>query len=133
MISFGWTYLSKFDTLGDIEQTQGFDATGFPVTIPGDNSMLILLYSVLTIVITVGVFVIYIANTRSAYKAYETVKAGKKPLGFVEEMRQFLDEILPEVVWDLLPFGFLYDLYKENIKIIAQTFAQNIVFVTKIC
>ena len=31
---------------------------------------------------------------------------------FNDPVRQFLDEMLSEVVWDLLPFGFLYDLYK---------------------
>lgn len=31
---------------------------------------------------------------------------------FNDPVRQFIDEILPECVWDLLPFTFLYDLYK---------------------
>jgi putative DNA primase/helicase len=29
-----------------------------------------------------------------------------------DPVRQFVDEILPECRWDLLPFTFLYDLYK---------------------
>lgn len=29
-----------------------------------------------------------------------------------DPVRQFLDEILPQVVWDILPFSFLYELYK---------------------
>ncbi len=33
--------------------------------------------------------------------------------GYNDPVRQFLDEMLLEVVWDLLPFGFLYDLYKS--------------------
>ena len=32
---------------------------------------------------------------------------------FNDPVRQFLDEILPEAKWDLLPFSFLYDLYKS--------------------
>lgn len=31
---------------------------------------------------------------------------------FNDPLRQFIDEILPECVWDLLPFNFLYDLYQ---------------------
>lgn len=35
---------------------------------------------------------------------------------FNDPIRQFLDEMLPQFVWDLLPFGFLYDMYKEWFK-----------------
>ena len=31
---------------------------------------------------------------------------------FNDPVREFLDEMLPELVWDLVPIGFLYDLYK---------------------
>ena len=32
---------------------------------------------------------------------------------FNDPIRMFVEEVLPECVWDLLPFTFLYDLYKE--------------------
>ena len=32
---------------------------------------------------------------------------------FNDPVRQFLDEIFPQLVWDLVPFSFLYDLYKS--------------------
>ena len=32
---------------------------------------------------------------------------------FNDPVRQFADEMFPQFVWDLLPFGFLYDLYKQ--------------------
>ena len=35
---------------------------------------------------------------------------------FNDPVRQFAEEILPLCVWDLLPFGFLYDLYKAWFK-----------------
>lgn len=42
-------------------------------------------------------------------------KACKEALGDFEESNdtflQLMNEVLPEFVWDLLPFGFLYDLY----------------------
>ena len=51
MVFFGWGYISKFGSLGTVETHTEMDGI-FPVTVYGDNSMLILLYSVLTIVIT---------------------------------------------------------------------------------
>lgn len=38
---------------------------------------------------------------------------------FNDPSRQFLDEILPQLAWDLVPFQFLYDLYKAWCKINA--------------
>ena len=35
---------------------------------------------------------------------------------FNDPVRQFLDEMLPELVWDFVPFSFLYDLYKSWFK-----------------
>ena len=36
---------------------------------------------------------------------------------FNDPIRQFIDEILPFCTWDLLPFGFLFDLYKAWFKL----------------
>ena len=35
---------------------------------------------------------------------------------FNDPIRQFVQDIVPECVWDLLPFSFLYDLYKSWFK-----------------
>ena len=79
MVFFGWGYLQKFPTLGTVETTQGY------------NSMLILLYSVLSIVITIVVFAIYIANIKDAYQ-HQLMKAeGKKPTSLKQDVRDFLD------------------------------------------
>lgn len=32
---------------------------------------------------------------------------------FNDPVRQFMEEIMPQLVWDLVPFTFLYDLYKS--------------------
>ena len=55
MANFGLAYLTKFDTLGTVETHQEIGANGRPISIPGDNSMLILLYGTLTILITIVV------------------------------------------------------------------------------
>lgn len=93
MLFFGVPYISKFASLGTVETTEVLSADGFTY-IPkyGDNSMLILLYSVLVIVVTIMIFAIYIANTKSAYKVYEDKREGRKILSFSEEIKQFFDE-----------------------------------------
>ena len=90
MVFFGWGYISKFGSLGTVETHTEMDGI-FPVTVYGDNSMIILLYSVLTIVITVVVFAIYIANIKDAYKHQLLVAAGKKPTSLRTDIKEFLD------------------------------------------
>lgn len=90
MIFFGWTYLSKFGTLGT-EETHREYVGIIPKTVYGDNSMLILLYSVLSIVITVIVFAIYIYNIKDAYKHQQMKAEGKKPTSFIADVKDFLD------------------------------------------
>ena len=114
MLNFGWGYLSKFGTLGTrpsetLYRTKSGEYVSYPgdYTIedvrkiyPGarkageqiyDNSMLILLFGVLVIVITVIFLIVYVRSTKSAYKTQQTAAAGEKPIGFVAEMKEFLD------------------------------------------
>lgn len=60
-------------------------------------------------------YVLYKVLNMNFYSLSEPVSCKTALIEYKEyndSVRQFLDEILPEVVWDLLPFGFLYDLYK---------------------
>ena len=108
MVFFAWNYISKINvtgtavvggqevsvphSLGKIAKMETYTADGFPTTQFVDDSMLILLYSVLTIVVTIIFFAIYIANTKSAYKVYEAKKNGETILGFKAEIKAFFDE-----------------------------------------
>jgi arabinogalactan oligomer/maltooligosaccharide transport system permease protein len=93
MIFFGVEYLSKFTTLGTVEGGNKFNpATQMYEKVVGDNSMLILLYGVLSIVITIIFLVFYIINTKSAYKVYNLKKNGEHIPTFLEELKQFGDE-----------------------------------------
>ena len=108
MVFFAWDYISKINvtgtaivggqevsvphSLGYIAKREVYTADGFPQTEFVDDSMLILLYSVLTIVVTIIFFAIYIANTKSAYKVYEAKKNGETIPGFVQEIKAFFDE-----------------------------------------
>ena len=91
MIFFGWTYLQKFNTLGTVATTQDYNELGMPVTVYGDNSMLILLYSVLSIVITILVFAVYIANIKDAYHHQVMRAEGEKPTSLNHDVKEFLD------------------------------------------
>lgn len=91
MVSFGWQYVSQIGTLGTRESQTIIGDDGFPTIIMGDNSMLILLYSVLTVVISLVVFAIYISNIKDAYK-HQLMKAeGKKPTSLKADIKDFLD------------------------------------------
>ena len=94
MVTFGWHYLTKFGTLGTVapggkvwDEAKGRWVKATEV----DNSMLILLFGVMVIVITVIFFIVYIASTKSAYKAQQQRAAGIKPDSFATEAKAFLD------------------------------------------
>lgn len=92
-VFFGWGYLQKFPTLGTVEQGMQINpATGGYELMAGDNSMLILLYGVLTIVLTVIFLAIYFASTKSAYAVAQQVAAGEKPVDFVSEVKDLFDK-----------------------------------------
>jgi len=61
MIGFGWKYLSKLNTLGETETHM--DVETF-VTVYGDNSFLILLYGLLSLVITLFFILVWRINIR---------------------------------------------------------------------
>lgn len=92
MIFFAWQYLAKFLTIGDIQTTASVDDFGIERTVFGDNSMLILLYGILSILIT-GLFIgLYIASVKSAVKLQHLREQGKKPETFVHEIKDLLDQ-----------------------------------------
>lgn len=91
MVFFGWEYISKIGTLGVEAKRTVVDSMGFKTSVFADNSMLILLYSVVTIVLTCVLLVIYITNIRSSYKLQQKIADGEHVLTFKEEMVDFLD------------------------------------------
>ena len=116
MVFFGWTYLKDFGTLGVIETTYTNDGI-FQTPVYGDNSMLILLYSVLSIVITVIVFAIYISNIKDAYHHQLMRAEGKTPTSFKTDVKDFLDgkyhitlmsfPVLMIGIFNILPLVFM--------------------------
>lgn len=90
---FGYQYLSKFLTLGENAQKRVWDeAVGIYRRVPGDNSMLILLFSVLTITVTVLFVCLWAQNIKSAHHLYKRAKSGLYIPSFMEEAKSFLNE-----------------------------------------
>ena len=90
---FGWQYLSHIGTLGENAQRKVWDESlQIYKRVPGDNSMLILLFSVLTIAVIALYLWVWYLNLKSAAKAREAIRAGKKPAPFREDLRTLLDE-----------------------------------------
>ncbi|MCI7558453.1 MAG: sugar ABC transporter permease, partial [Lachnospiraceae bacterium] len=73
LINFGLKYLVKFNTLGT--EKKGFNPDG---TVKyGDNSFLILLYGLLTIVLILVYLTIWYINIRASYKEQKILEQGK--------------------------------------------------------
>ena len=92
MSSFAWNYLRKLNTLGTVETSTGFNDMGIKEYIYGDNSMLILLYSVMSIMITIGFVAFYITNIKVAKNCEDLQKNGKKPATIKEDVKDLLDK-----------------------------------------
>lgn len=93
MVTFGWGYLKDITTLGRNSQGRVWDE-GLQIYLnkQGDNSMLILLFSVLTIFVTVAFIGIYIGSIKSGYRCELLKRQGKKPRTFREDLKTLLDE-----------------------------------------
>ena len=72
MVSFGWQYLSKFNTLGTVETHKERR-----ITVYGDNSFLILLFGLLTIILILLIILIWRMNIRENRREELLLKAGK--------------------------------------------------------
>ena len=89
---FGWKYLSHFDTLGENAQLKVWNEDlQIYQRVPGDNSMLILLFSVLTIAGTILFVYLWYLNLKSAGELCLLDAQGKHIPSFREDLRSLLD------------------------------------------
>ncbi len=93
MVTFGGTYLGLFFSLEAVKEVNLIDFMGNQIeqTIVKYYSNQILLYGILSMMVTAAFVAIYIASTKSARKNEEIIKAGKKPMTFREETKELLD------------------------------------------
>ncbi|MBQ9064099.1 MAG: sugar ABC transporter permease [Blautia sp.] len=86
MVFFGAKYVSKFTTLGTVETTKVHRVTTY-----GDNSFLILLFSLLTISLIIAVAVIWYLNICENKKEEALLREGKKLPSNRQVLGSFLD------------------------------------------
>ena len=87
MAGFGWKYLSKISTLGTVA-TQKVGRK----TIYGDNSFMILLFGILTIIIIAAIILVWRMNIRENLVEEQLLKAGKALPTNKKFLSSFLDE-----------------------------------------
>lgn len=93
MIFFGWQYVSKINTLGTEAVRKVFDPVlQINKRVPGDNSMLILLFGVMSILIAIVFLVIWYLNIKACYKAQLYREQGKGQLTFRDDLRSLSNE-----------------------------------------
>ncbi len=91
-ILFGWQYLSKFGTLGENAQLRVWDeAAEIYRRVPGDNSMLILLFSVVTLATVIPLIILWKANIKSSHLAQKQQEKGVKPNSLWQDIKTLLD------------------------------------------
>ncbi len=132
MVFFGGKQMYLLPSLGFLKQQQLEDEYGDTYVVQGHNSMQILLYATLTIVVTIVVFAIYISNIKDAYRHQVMRANGEKPTGLKEDAKEFLDgkyhitllsfPILMISIFNILPLIFMiliaftnYDGDKHNV------------------
>ncbi len=116
--SFGTGYLAKLTTLGTQTQGKYFDEEqGIYIYTAGDNSMQILLFGVLTVVLCLAFLCLYVTNVRNAYHIQRQYEQGKRLPTLREEIRSLLDKhyhitllslpILLVTLFTILPLIFM--------------------------
>ena len=115
---FGWQYLSKFDTLGTNAQYKVWDEVAqINRRVPGDNSMLILLFSVLSIALIVLFVSLWYLNVKTAYTLEKKAENHEHINSFAEDVKSLLHErfhvtllsvpMITLVVFTVLPIVFM--------------------------
>ncbi len=108
MFSMGFSQIASLKTLGETQQGWVFDEEkGIDILMPGDNSMLILLYGVFSFFIVLAFLFIYKSSVCDSYEMEKQVKRGKKPLSFYKEICQYSDSKLHKTLLFLPSLGVI--------------------------
>lgn len=95
MILFGISSIGNFITLGTVEQGQVYnEALGIYEYSLGDNSMLCLLYGVITLVLTAGWIFVACMSAKSAYCTQVRLEKGQHIPTFRDDLRSLKEENL---------------------------------------
>lgn len=93
MVLFGVPYLAKFASLGTVKQEMVFNPDTFKNEVNDyDNSLLILLFGVTTIVITIFFLMFWILNVISCRETQKLAQSKKHVNTFREDLRSYVNE-----------------------------------------
>lgn len=118
MVFFGWKYLSKMGSLGEVARVEVWDEDlGIFTYKYYDNSLLILLYSLLTLFIMVGFVFVWYQNVKGSYLTQQFEEAKLKLPDIKAELRSYANEnyhksllsipLLGLIVFTILPIFFM--------------------------
>ncbi|MDE7453224.1 MAG: sugar ABC transporter permease [Clostridia bacterium] len=117
MSLFGWQYLGMLGTLGTKETYYYENAMGFEVRVAGDNSLLILLYGLLTIIFILAIVYAWYHSIKSAYNTQQYEEARQRLATAKDDVKSFADEqyhktllavpLLGLTVFTILPIIFM--------------------------
>lgn len=93
LLKSGLYYLSMLPSLGLNKQGEVWDEKlGIYKVSIGDNSMLLLLFAVATILLIILAICIYVSNVKKAYENQVLIENNKKPDNFVKEYKSLFNE-----------------------------------------
>ena len=108
MMTSGFYNLKMMVTLGELEQQEVWnEAKGYYEYVAGDNSLLILLYGVVTIFVVLWFIVMWRASMKSAYQAECYAKEGRHLNNIREDIRDLFDKNLHRTLLSLPVTGIL--------------------------
>lgn len=121
MAGSGLHHLEMMTTLGTQAQQEIWnEKKGIYEYVAGDNSLLILLYGVVTLFITAGFLLFWVSSLRSAYQAEVLYKSGKHVNSLLEDIRDLFNEnlhkllltppILGILLFTILPLFFMISM-----------------------
>lgn len=108
MIVFGVSSLGDFVTLGTVEQGEVFnEALGYYEYSAGDDSMLCLLYGVITLVLTAAIIFVGCMSGKSAYCTQARKERGMEIPSFKDDIRSLKEENLHALLLSFPIFGII--------------------------
>ena len=108
LFSFGIHSLGDFITLGTVEQGQVYnEALGIYEYSQGDDSMLCLLYGVITLVLTAGIIFIAFMSAKSSFCTQKRKEKGMPVPTFLDDIRSLKEENLHSLLMALPIVGII--------------------------
>ncbi|SDB29435.1 arabinogalactan oligomer / maltooligosaccharide transport system permease protein [Pseudobutyrivibrio sp. YE44] len=86
-------YMSKLNTLGTVQREEIFDIVTMKKTVNDyDNSLLILLYGIIGILVILAFIALYIANVNAVYRIQKMAEEGEHINSFKDDIASFKNE-----------------------------------------